>query len=279
MTIKCRKMRKTQPIHRDTNTRGILRQEAETTSKGRADMCQHAEQNNGVKDVQGQNQEPRCDPKKGLPEMAQPNQQAVVGMQQYTVELQDTDRFQDELLRRARCRIGLANQKPHCGCTEMPNQKGEQDLCSRGLECNLRERKDPSAPGERGDRASKSTTHRMNPSRGTEPAKRRENPSGGAGPIWQGGELQPQVHMRARGHTESCGAKPRVTITPMPMGREGKSAKQVSEDGQRQTHKTTHEPTNRESRNVTNRTERQTEKGQVKQEMQPRQIERGSCSM
>ena len=160
----------------------------------------------------------------------------------------------------------------------MPNQKGEQDLCSRGLECNLRECKDPSAPGERGDRASKSTTHRMDPSRGTEPAKRRENPSGGAGPIWQQGELHPQMHMRARSHIESCGAKPRETITPMSMERKGKSAKQVSEDGQRQTHKTTHGPTNRVSRNVTNRAERQTGQGQVKQEMQPRQRERGSCS-
>ena len=103
-------MRKTQPIYRDTNTGGILRQEAETTSKGRADMCQHAEQTNGVNGAQGQNQEPRCDPKEGLPEMAQPNRQAVVGMEQYTVELQDTDRFQDRLLRSARCRIGLANQ-------------------------------------------------------------------------------------------------------------------------------------------------------------------------
>ena len=59
----------------------------------------------------------------------------------------------------------------------------------------------------------------------------------------------------------------------MSMGREGKNAKQVREDGQRQTHKTTHGPTNRESRNVTNRAERQTGKGQVKQEMQPRQRE------
>ena len=73
----------------------FLRREAGTASEGQADMHRHAEQSRAASKFQAPNQEPRSDPKEGLPEMARPIQQAVVAMVQYTVE------FQDRLLRRA----------------------------------------------------------------------------------------------------------------------------------------------------------------------------------